>query len=102
MLFRSTPHHGANGGNLYLGDDYGDYSPLDALVKWVVEHPRNFSIYGEVTSVTIVSTRYGNDYLEVTSVDDGETSTDEIYYEHLDVECIVNHNASIEVRRKSA
>ena len=97
-----TPDHGSCGGWLYLGDDYGDYSPLDALIKWVVERPMNYGINGEVTNVVNVTPRYGHDYLEVTSIYEGETSTDEIYYEHLDVECIVNHNASIEVKRKSA
>lgn len=98
-----TPNNGAKGGWLFMGDDYEEYSPLDCLIKNIVEHPSNFDIRGEIQSITQVSQSYDLDYLEVISIDDdGEETTDEIYYEHLSVEVIVHHNTNIEVRRKSA
>lgn len=100
-----TPDHGSDGGWLFMGDDYEEYSALDCLVKNVIEYPKNFKILGEITKVEIVTLggRYTNDYLEITSVDeDGEESIDTIDFEWLSVEVIVNHNTKIEVRRKSA
>lgn len=97
-----TPHHGANGGWLFLGDDYEEYSALDCLVKNIVDYPSNFDISGEITKVEIVSTRYGNDYIEVTSIEDGEETIDEIYYENLSVEVIVNYNTKLMVTKRTA
>lgn len=97
-----TPHNGANGGWLFLGDDYGEYSPVDALVMNIVEYPANFNISGEITKVEIVSTRYGSDIVRVTSTYDGEETVDEIEYEHLSVEVIVNHKTKFEIHKKSA
>lgn len=97
-----TPNHGANGGWIYLGDDYDEYSPIDVLIKNIVEYPRNYDIYGEVFAVARVSTSYGNDYIEVTSNDEGEERVDMVEFEWLPVEVIVHHNTKMEVRRKSA
>lgn len=97
-----TPDHGNKGGWLFLGDDYEDYSALDALIMYIVSYPKNFYIYGEVIKIEHGTDTYGSDIVRVTSKDDdGEVSTDDIQYEYMDAETIVNHVSRLEVRRKA-
>jgi hypothetical protein len=79
---------------LFLGDEYGEYSAMDSLVRNIMEHPKNWYV-SDVVKIEDDS----DGYLIVTMAD-GETES--IRYEYRDCVVIVNHQTKYDVVKKSA
>lgn len=79
---------------LFLGDEYGEYSAMDALVRNIMEHPRNYYL-----SDDIVKIEDDSDGWLIVTMADGDTET--VRYEWLDCIVIVNHDTKLEVTKKA-
>lgn len=88
----------------FLGDDYEEYTALDALCRSIMEYPRNFySIQGrEIVSLSDCY-EYGSSFIEVKSIDmyDNEY-IDEVHYDYVDVVVLVNYPSKLQVTKDEA
>jgi hypothetical protein len=85
----------------FLGDDYEEYSAIDALCRSIMEHPKNFySIQGrEIVSLSECY-EYGSTFIEVTSKDDDEhTYVDEVHFDYVDTVVLVNYPSKLQVTK---
>ena len=86
----------------FLGDDYEEYSALDALCRSIMEYPQNFhSVYGREVTGLADCYEYGSSFIEVTSKDmDGNEHIDEVHYDYVDIVVLVNYPSKLQVTKK--
>ena len=94
------------GGEWYfLGDEYGEYSAKDALVRNILDQQDNWKINGEIVKI-----EDDTDYLIITTSNDDIDENDNdiktegveyIRYHNLDTEVIVNHKSKYNIIRKA-
>ena len=103
LIKAETPY----GGDWYfLGDEYGEYSALDSLIRNILEQPENWRIRGDITQIeddgrylTIVTL---NDDLDEDGNDIKTEGVEYVRYYDLDTEVIVNHKSKYDVIRKES
>ena len=88
----------------FLGDDYEEYSAIDALCRSIMEYPRNFtSVQGREIISLSQCYEYGSSFIEVTSkddMDDEHTYVDEVHYDYVDVNVMVNYPSKLQMIKK--
>ena len=88
----------------FLGDDYEEYSAIDALCRSIMEHPKNFySIQGREIISLSECYEYGSTFIEVTSkddMDDEHTYVDEVHFDYVDIVVLVNYPSKLNVTKK--
>lgn len=87
----------------FLGDDYEEYSALDALCRSIMERPRNFtSVQGREVISLSQCYEYGSSFIEVTSKDDDDENiyVDEVPYDYVDVCVMVNYPSKLQMIKK--
>jgi len=86
----------------FLGDDYEEYTALDALCRSIMEYPQNFySIQGRDIVSLSDCYEYGSSFIEVKSTDmyDNEY-IDEVHYNYVDIVVLVNYPSKLQVTKK--
>ena len=100
LIKAETPYGGEW---FFLGDEYGEYSALDSLVRNILEQPENWKIRGDITQI-----EDDGRYLTITTLTDDIDENDNdiktegvdyVRYYYLDTEVIVNHKSGITVSR---
>jgi hypothetical protein len=88
----------------FLGDDYEEYSAIDALCRSIMEHPKHFySIQGKEIVSLSECYEFGSTFIEVMSkddMDDEHTYVDEVHFDYVDIVVLVNYPSKLNVTKK--
>jgi hypothetical protein len=88
----------------FVGDDYEEYSAMDALCRSIMEYPKNFySIQGRHIISLSECYEYGSSFIEVTSkddMDDEHTYVDEVHFDYVDIVVLVNYPSKLQMIKK--
>lgn len=85
----------------FLGDDYEEYSAMDALCRSIMEYPQNFySVQGNEIIGLSICYELGQSFIEVTSKDRvGNEHTDEVHFDNVDVVVLVNYPSKLQITK---
>lgn len=90
---------------LFLGDDYDQYSAMDALVRNILDHPNNWDIDGEIVRIEDDGQYLQVYYKTVVDIDSNDEDVigekcEDIPYKWRDCETLVNTNSHLDITVK--
>ena len=85
----------------FLGDDYEEYSAMDALCRSIMEYPQNFySVQGSEVIGLSICYEFNQSFIEVTSKDRVDNQyTDEVHFDNVDVVVLVNYPSKLQITK---